>query len=84
MAEFNANNAWSLRKLQEDGKVRILKFDDFILHAFLRLSRDVVADAGSGDEISKKIYASYQQFRGPITSWVSIAERAFLNARGLA
>lgn len=84
VAEFNANNAWSLRKLQEDGKVRILKFDDSILHAFLRLSRDVVADAGSGDEISKKIYASYQQFRGPITGWVDIAERAFLNARGLA
>ena len=28
LAEFNANNALSLRKLRDEGTVRILKFDD--------------------------------------------------------
>ena len=84
LAEFNANNALSLRKLRDEGTVKILKFDDSILKAFLAISKDVVAEIGSGDELSKKIYASYQQFRASIMDWSDIAERAFLNSRRLA
>ena len=84
LAEFNANNALSLRKLRDEGTVKILKFDDSLLKAFLAISKDVVAEIGSGDELSKKIYASYQQFRASIMDWSDIAERAFLNSRALA
>ncbi len=84
LAEFNANNAMSLRKLRDGGTVKILKFDDSVLKAFLAISKDVVAEIGSGDELSRKIYASYQQFRASIMDWSDIAERAFLNARRLA
>jgi TRAP-type mannitol/chloroaromatic compound transport system substrate-binding protein len=83
LAEFNANNALSLRKLRDEGTVKILKFDDTLLKAFLAMSKDVVAEAGSGDDLSKKIYASYEQFRASIMDWSDIAERAFLNARAL-
>jgi TRAP-type mannitol/chloroaromatic compound transport system substrate-binding protein len=83
LAEFNANNALSLRKLRDEGTVKILKFDDTLLKAFLAMSKDVVAEAGSGDDLSKKIYASYEQFRASIMDWSDIAERAFLNSRGL-
>ena len=84
LAEFNANNALSLRKLRDEGTVKILKFDDSLLKAFLAISKDVVAEIGSGDELSKKIYASYQQFRASIMDWSDIAERAYLNSRRLA
>ena len=84
LAEFNANNALSLRKLRDEGSVKILKFDDAVLKALLAISKDVVAEIGSGDELSKKIYASYQQFRASIMDWSDIAERAYLNSRGLA
>ena len=83
LAEFNANNALSLRKLRDDGTVKIQKFDDSLLKAFLEIGKDVVAELG-GDELSKKIYASYQQFRSSIMDWNDIAERAFMNSRGLA
>jgi TRAP-type mannitol/chloroaromatic compound transport system substrate-binding protein len=43
----------------------------------------VVAEIGAGDELSRKIYASYQQFRASIMDWSDIAERAFLNSRRL-
>jgi TRAP-type mannitol/chloroaromatic compound transport system substrate-binding protein len=78
------NNALWLRKLRDEGTVKILKFDDSVLKAFLAVSKDVVAEAGSRDELSRKIYASYQQFRASIMDWSDIAERAFLNARKLA
>jgi TRAP-type mannitol/chloroaromatic compound transport system substrate-binding protein len=84
LAEFNVNNALWLRKLRDEGTVKILKFDDSVLKAFLAVSKDVVAEAGSSDELSRKIYASYQQFRASIMDWSDIAERAFLNARKLA
>jgi TRAP-type mannitol/chloroaromatic compound transport system substrate-binding protein len=84
LAEYNANNALWLRKLRDEGTVKILKFEDSLLKAFLTISKDVVAEIGSGDELSKKIYASYQQFRASIMDWSDIAERAFLNSRRLA
>jgi hypothetical protein len=59
--------------------VQILKFDDSMLKAFSNMSKDVVAKAGSGDDISRKIYASYQQFRGLVMDWSDISERAYLN-----
>ena len=83
LAEFNANNALSLKKLRDQGTVKIMKFDDSLLKAFLRTSEDVVAAIGAGDDLSKKIYASYQQFRSSAMDWSDIAERAFLNARRL-
>ena len=76
-------NALSVRRLRDEGSVKIVKFDDFVLKALLTISRDVVAEIGSGDDLSRKIYASYEQFRASITDWSDIAERAFLNGRGL-
>jgi TRAP-type mannitol/chloroaromatic compound transport system substrate-binding protein len=84
LAEFNTNNALSLRKLRDEGTVKILKFDDSLLKAFLTISKDVVAEIGLGDDLAKKIYASYEQFRTSIMDWSDIAERAFLNSRRLA
>jgi TRAP-type mannitol/chloroaromatic compound transport system substrate-binding protein len=84
LVEFNINNALALRKLRDEGTVRILKFDDSILKAFHEISKDVVASAGSEDDVSKKIYRSYQQFRVSIMDWSDISERAYLNSRRLA
>jgi len=84
LAEFNTNNALSLQKLRDEGKVKILKFDNSILKVFREISKDVVAEIGSGDELSKKIYQSYQQFHASITNWRNIAEHAVLSSRGIA
>jgi TRAP-type mannitol/chloroaromatic compound transport system substrate-binding protein len=84
LAEFNANNARSLRMLREEGTVKILEFDASMLREFLKISREVVAEAGSGDDLSKKIYKSWEQFRSLIMDWSDVAERAVLNARRLA
>jgi TRAP-type mannitol/chloroaromatic compound transport system substrate-binding protein len=84
LAEFNFNNALWLRRLRDEGTVKILKFDDSVLKELYHISKDVVAEASSSDDISKKIYASYQQAFPLIMDWSDIAERAVLNSRGLA
>jgi TRAP-type mannitol/chloroaromatic compound transport system substrate-binding protein len=83
LAEFDTNNALSLRKMRDIGTVKILKFDDSLLKTLLTVSKDVVAEVGSRDELSRKIYASYQQFRESIIDWSEVAERPFLNSRRL-
>lgn len=83
LAEFNARNAQWLQKLRGDRAVKVLKFDDSILKELYRVSRDVVAEAGTADEHSKKIYSSYQQFLASIMDWSDIAEGSFLASRRL-
>jgi TRAP-type mannitol/chloroaromatic compound transport system substrate-binding protein len=83
LAEFNTNNALALRKLREEAKVKILKFDDALLKALRDIANDVVAEAGAANETSRKIYASYQQFRRLIVDWSDISERAYFNSRAL-
>jgi TRAP-type mannitol/chloroaromatic compound transport system substrate-binding protein len=84
LAEFNANNALALRRLRDEGTVKILKFDDMVLKELYRASKDVVAEAASGDELSKKIYASYREFFTLIIDWSEIAEGAVLTSRRLS
>jgi TRAP-type mannitol/chloroaromatic compound transport system substrate-binding protein len=84
LVEFNGNNASSLRKLRQEGVVKISKFDDALLKALHAIAKEVVAEAGAGDELSKKIYASYQRFRALIMDWSDISERAYLNSRALS
>ena len=84
LAEFNANNALWLSKLRAEGVIKIQKLADTVLKELYRISRDVVAEAGSRDDLSKKIYASYQQFLPLIIDWSDIAEGAILNSRRIA
>jgi TRAP-type mannitol/chloroaromatic compound transport system substrate-binding protein len=83
LAEFNINNAKALSKLRADGCVKIVEFSDKLLKAFLNISEEVAADIGTGDELSKKIYASYQAFRDSIMDWSDISQRAYMNSRRL-
>jgi TRAP-type mannitol/chloroaromatic compound transport system substrate-binding protein len=84
LAEFNANSALSLRELRKEGAVKILRFNDSVLKALHKFSNDVVAEVAERDDLSKKIYASYQQFRASIMDWTEISEHAYLNSRSLS
>jgi TRAP-type mannitol/chloroaromatic compound transport system substrate-binding protein len=81
LAEFNANNALGLQKLRDQGNIKILEFSDLVVKELYRISNDVVAEAGSHDDLSKKIYASYRQFLPAIIDWSDIAEGAVLSSR---
>jgi TRAP-type mannitol/chloroaromatic compound transport system substrate-binding protein len=84
LGEFNANNALALRNLRDDGAVQIRKFDDSLLSKFLEIGREVIADIGAHDDLSRRIYTSYEVFRTSIMDWSDVGERAFMNARRLA
>ena len=84
LAEFNTNNASSLSKLRAAGTVRILSFDGTLLKAFHEVSKEVLAEAGAVDHLTRRIHESYERFRDTVMDWSDVAERAFMNARRLA
>jgi TRAP-type mannitol/chloroaromatic compound transport system substrate-binding protein len=81
LGESDINNARALRSLRDEGKIKIAKFNDSVLNTVHGLSKDVVAEIGAHDELSKKIYASYLQFRNSIADWSEISGR-YLSSRG--
>jgi TRAP-type mannitol/chloroaromatic compound transport system substrate-binding protein len=83
LAESDINNARSLRRLREEGKIKIARFNDPVLNAVHGLSKEVVAEIGARDELSRKIYASYLQFRNSIADWGEISGR-YLSSRSSA
>ena len=78
LAESDINNARALRKLRDEGRVKITRFDDLVMSTVHELSKDVVAEIGSSDPISRKIYASYLEFR--TTDWGEMSGR-YLSSR---
>jgi TRAP-type mannitol/chloroaromatic compound transport system substrate-binding protein len=80
LAESDINNALALRTLGDEGRIKIARFNDLVLNTVHEISKDVVAEIGSRDELSKRIYASYQEFRTLIADWGEISGR-YLNSR---
>jgi TRAP-type mannitol/chloroaromatic compound transport system substrate-binding protein len=83
LAEFNTNNAKSLQELRQDKNIEIRKFDDSLLQALGKASGEVMAEVGNKDPLTRRVYQSYIEFRSRCTPWSDMAERAYLNARGL-
>ncbi|WP_240790931.1 TRAP transporter substrate-binding protein [Roseomonas sp. AR75] len=83
LAQFNANNAIWLTRLRDLRTVQIRRFDDAVLRSLVQNSRDVVAEAGAYDSHARLIAENHGAFRTSIRDWSDVAERAFLNARGL-
>jgi TRAP-type mannitol/chloroaromatic compound transport system substrate-binding protein len=75
--------AFLIAKRHGRRRVKIAKFDDSLLNTIHGISKDVVAEIGSRDELSKKIYASYLQFRNLIADWGEISGR-YLSSRSTA
>ena len=83
LAEFNARNNDSLEVLRKKHGVLLKKFDDKVLKAIGEASGDVVADAGKGDAVTKKVYDSFIAFRKKALAWSAISDQAYWNARSL-
>jgi TRAP-type mannitol/chloroaromatic compound transport system substrate-binding protein len=83
LAEFNTNNAKSLQALRQDKNIEIRKFDDPLLEALGKASGEVMAEVGSKDPLTGRVYQSYIEFRSRCKPWSDVAERAFLNGRSL-
>jgi TRAP-type mannitol/chloroaromatic compound transport system substrate-binding protein len=83
LADFTAKNNQALQTLKTEHDVELRRFPDTVLRQMLQASEAVVAELGDQSQSARRIYDSFRRFRGDVTAWHEIAERAYLNARAL-
>jgi TRAP-type mannitol/chloroaromatic compound transport system substrate-binding protein len=81
LAEYTARNNQALRTLVDEHGVELRKLPDDVLARLRELSDQVVAEIAEHDDMSRRVYASFQTFRDQVRQWSDISERAYLNAR---
>jgi len=82
-SEYNAKNSDSLDTLVNDHGVQLRRQSDDILRAIGVAADEVMAEVGATDDISKRIYANFMDFRKKAMGWTSLSETAYTAARAL-
>ena len=77
MAEFNARNGDALSALINEHGVTLHEFPEDVWKEIAEASEQVVSDAGQEDEIGKRIYESYVNFREKVRDWTRLADTAY-------
>ncbi len=83
LSEFMANNAKSLELLVNKHKVQLHELPDDFYKEAGKAAKDVVAKAGSGDDLSKRIYESYSKFRKLSVEWSRYSNQSYMQKRSL-
>lgn len=84
LAEFNAHNMAALRTLINEHGVKMRVFSDEILTAIGKTSGEVVREAGTGDDLSERILASFLENRRQGMELSAINDEPYLRARHLS
>lgn len=84
MAEFNARSGSSLDTLLGEHGVSLHEFPEDVWNEIANLSEQVVADVAAEDDIGKRIYDSYAEFRKSVAGWTKISDQSYTIARAKA
>jgi TRAP-type mannitol/chloroaromatic compound transport system substrate-binding protein len=84
LAESNAENVKALKVLRADPRIKILRFNDELIREFSRLSKEVVAEIGAKDPLTRKVYDSYMAFLTGVMDWGELSETGYRDTRRLA
>jgi TRAP-type mannitol/chloroaromatic compound transport system substrate-binding protein len=80
-SEYMARNANSLRQLEEDPKVEILRFPEPVLASLKTLTYEVIEGLAAGDPRVARVWNSYRAFLDESATWQRVSEQAYLETR---
>ncbi|MFC7290802.1 TRAP transporter substrate-binding protein [Hirschia litorea] len=81
LGEFTYQNAMSLKTLTEEHAVKLRTFSPEVLTRMDEISKDVRSQAGSGGDLEKRIYESFESALAASSLWGNVADGPFLNSR---
>jgi TRAP-type mannitol/chloroaromatic compound transport system substrate-binding protein len=84
LAEFNTENVKSLKLLRADPRIKIRRFNDELIKAFGKLSKEVLAEMAAKDPLTRKVYDSYMAFLAGVMDWGELSETGYRDTRRLA
>ena len=82
MARYDARNPAALRRLIDDGGVKLRPFPDDLLESAEESAFELFDETAAADADFASIYKEWTAFREAIQSWHSLAERAYLQYVG--
>ena len=74
LAEFSRKNSEALKILVEQHNVSVKRLPDDVLNRFEEISEELVAELGNSNELSKRIYQSYIDFKARSFEWRKISQ----------
>ena len=77
LAQCNAENVKALKVLRADPRIKILRFNDDLIREFGKLSKEVVAEIGAKDPLTRKVYDSYMAFLAGVMDWGELSETVY-------
>ncbi|MBV0933815.1 TRAP transporter substrate-binding protein [Marinobacterium weihaiense] len=84
LAEFMTKNNQALDQLVNKHGVELRNFPDDVMLKLRTISDEVVAEEAQKDEITKKVYDSFVQFRDQVQKWTAVSEQAYIHGRSLS
>ena len=84
LAEFNAENVKALKLLRADERIKIRRFNDALIKVFGKFSKEVIADTGAKDPLTRKVCDSYMAFLAGVMDWGELSETGYRDTRRLA
>jgi TRAP-type mannitol/chloroaromatic compound transport system substrate-binding protein len=74
LAEFALKNGEALKVLVEKHDVKVKRLPEDVLSEFKAISEQLVEEQGDHNELSKRIYQSYLNFRSSSSNWKKITQ----------
>jgi TRAP-type mannitol/chloroaromatic compound transport system substrate-binding protein len=84
LGAFHWHSAEHLRILTEEHNTRLARFPDDVIRAAGAASRDILADIGRRDNLSRRIYDSWIAARRALPAWSDAAEGGYYTMRTTA
>ena len=81
LAEFNAKNSDALDTLVNEHGVQVRRMPNDMLNALGQKSGEVVADAAEEDQMTRKVYESFINFRKKAIAYSKLSDQAYWQAR---
>ena len=81
--EYTARNNSALIELVEKHGVKLRKLPNDVLKELQKVSDEVMNEFVANDDMAKKVYDSYSNFKKDVTNYHKISEKAYIEARDL-
>lgn len=84
VGEYNHENARALNILKSEHGIQPRFFSPEIMTQIGRISDDVVAEVGSSDARTQKVYDSYIKARNELRGWTEMSDGRYIQSREIA
>jgi TRAP-type mannitol/chloroaromatic compound transport system substrate-binding protein len=81
LGEFTFQNAAYMKILREQHSVQVRSFPADVVKRAREASRDILAKVGSGDALSRKIYASFENVLKVSGGWAAVSDAGYYPMR---